>query len=56
VTLITDEAGNYAYWIGASNNPLRMIVAANDHIPQTLVARIVRGQTVVENFALRELC
>ena len=35
VTLITDESGNYAYWLGSSNNPLRMIVAANDHIPQT---------------------
>ncbi|MGH9119075.1 MAG: carboxypeptidase-like regulatory domain-containing protein, partial [Acidimicrobiales bacterium] len=56
VTLLTDQAGTYAYWIGASNNPLRMIVAATDHIPQTRVARIVRGQTVVHNFALRQLC
>ena len=56
VTLITDEAGSYAYWIGAANNPLNMIVAATDHIPQTRMARIVRGQTVVENFTLREIC
>jgi hypothetical protein len=56
VTLLTGEDGTYAYWLGSSNNPLRMIVAANDHIPQTRVARIIRGQTVVENFALREIC
>jgi hypothetical protein len=56
VTLLTDESGGYAYWIGSSNNPLRLIAAANEHIPQTRAAVITQGQTIVEDFVLRELC
>ncbi len=56
VTLTTTEGGGYAYWIGVSNNPLQMIVAASDHIPQTRTARIIPRQTITENFALSELC
>jgi hypothetical protein len=56
VTLLTDASGRYAYWIGTSNNPLHLLVAATDHIPQDRTSVIVRGQTIVEDFTLRRLC
>lgn len=55
-TLLTDEAGGYAYWVGSSNNPLRLTAATGEHIPQTRQTRIVPRQTIVENFTLRQFC
>ncbi|MEV8378067.1 S8 family serine peptidase [Kribbella sp. NPDC056861] len=52
-TFITDKDGNYAYWLDRRNNPLTLIAAKDGYKPQTRSTKLVNGQTVVENFALK---
>ncbi|MGH8774165.1 MAG: carboxypeptidase regulatory-like domain-containing protein [Jiangellaceae bacterium] len=56
ITLITEADGTYAHWLDRRNNPLTVIVAKDDFQPQTRTTRVVRGETVTENFALRAIC
>jgi hypothetical protein len=56
VTLLTDEDGEYAYWASVIESPAQLIVAANDHIPQTERAWIWPFQTATHDFALDALC
>ncbi len=56
VTLTTAADGTYAYWLDVRNNPLTLIVASDGHIPQTRQAGVIPRKTVVEDFALQQIC
>jgi hypothetical protein len=56
VTLVTGADGGYARWMGVSNNRLTLLSSANGYPPKMQQARIIKGQTVVKNFALTEYC
>ena len=52
-TFITDKDGNYAYWLDRRNNPLTLIAAKDGYKPQTRSTKLINGETVVEDFALK---
>ncbi|WBQ07495.1 S8 family serine peptidase [Kribbella sp. CA-293567] len=52
-TFITDKDGGYAYWLDRRNNPLTLIAAKDGYRPQTRSTRLINGETVVEDFALK---
>jgi subtilisin family serine protease len=54
-TFITDNAGQYAYWLDRRNNPLTLIAAKDGYKPQTRTTRLVAGEPVVEDFALKSI-
>jgi N-acetylneuraminic acid mutarotase len=51
-TLTTDANGGYALWLDKKNNPLTVIVAKDSWQPQTKIARITAGRTLVVNWSL----
>ncbi|WP_460701521.1 S8 family serine peptidase [Myceligenerans halotolerans] len=55
VTLVTGGDGAYEYWMGVSNNSLNIIAAKDGYVPEVRTGTIVRGQTVVYDFALDAL-
>jgi subtilisin family serine protease len=55
VTLVTGADGTYAYWMGVSNNSLQLVAAKDGYVPQVRTAKIIKGQTVTHNFALKKL-
>ncbi|WP_460664915.1 S8 family serine peptidase [Kribbella swartbergensis] len=54
-TFITDKDGNYAYWLDRRNNPLTLIAAKDGYRPQTRTTRLVAGEPVTEDFALKSI-
>jgi subtilisin family serine protease len=52
-TFITDKDGGYAYWLDRRNNPLTLIAAKDGYKPQTRSTKLINGETVVEDFALK---
>ncbi|TCC62042.1 peptidase S8 [Kribbella pittospori] len=54
-TFITDKDGNYAYWLDRRNNPLTLIAAKDGYKPQTRTTRLVAGEPVTEDFALKSI-
>ncbi|MEU4365562.1 S8 family serine peptidase [Promicromonospora sp. NPDC023987] len=56
VTLVTGPEGEYARWMGVSNNRLTLLGSANGYPPEMKSARIIKGQTVVHDFELNEFC
>jgi hypothetical protein len=52
-TFITDKDGKYAYWLDRRNNPLTLIAAKDGYRPQTRTSRLVAGEILVEDFALK---
>jgi hypothetical protein len=54
-TFITDKDGNYAYWLDRRNNPLTLIAAKDGYKPQTRTTRLVAGEPVIEDFALKSI-
>ncbi|WP_238335282.1 S8 family serine peptidase [Kribbella amoyensis] len=54
-TFITDNQGKYAYWLDRRNNPLTLIAAKDGYKPQTRTTRLLAGEPVVEDFALKSI-
>jgi subtilisin family serine protease len=54
-TFITDDDGKYAYWLDRRNNPLTLIAAKDGYKPQTRQTRLVAGEPVTEDFALKSI-
>jgi N-acetylneuraminic acid mutarotase len=54
-TFITDKDGNYAYWLDRRNNPLTLIAAKDGYKPQTRTTRLLAGEPVTEDFALKSI-
>ncbi|MFI6830439.1 S8 family serine peptidase [Kribbella sp. NPDC050241] len=54
-TFITDKDGNYAYWLDRRNNPLTLIAAKDGYKPQTRTARLLAGEPITEDFALKSI-
>ncbi len=54
-TFITDKDGNYAYWLDRRNNPLTLIAAKDGYKPQTRTTKLLAGEPVTENFALKSI-
>ncbi|WP_184830544.1 S8 family serine peptidase [Kribbella solani] len=54
-TFITDQSGNYAYWLDRRNNPLTLIAAKDGYKPQTRTTKLVAGTPVTEDFALKSI-
>ncbi|WP_242002104.1 S8 family serine peptidase [Kribbella steppae] len=52
-TFITDSSGKYAYWLDRRNNPLTLIAAKDGYKPQTRTTRLIAGEPVTEDFALK---
>jgi subtilisin family serine protease/N-acetylneuraminic acid mutarotase len=53
-TLVTDTAGQYAYWIDRRANPLTVIAAKDGYKPQVKTARLRALETVTLNFNLQK--
>jgi subtilisin family serine protease len=54
-TFITDKDGNYAYWLDRRNDPLTLIAAKDGYKPQTRTTKLLAGEPVVEDFALKSI-
>ncbi|MEV0286075.1 S8 family serine peptidase [Kribbella sp. NPDC050820] len=54
-TFITDDDGKYAYWLDRRNNPLTLIAAKDGYKPQTRTTRLLVGEPVTEDFALKSI-
>jgi len=54
-TFTTDSQGKYAYWLDRRNNPLTLIAAKDGYKPQTRTTKLLNGQPVTENFALKSI-
>ncbi|MEU8225744.1 S8 family serine peptidase [Kribbella sp. NPDC048915] len=54
-TFITDKDGGYAYWLDRRNNPLTLIAAKDGYKPQTRTTRLLNGEPVTEDFALKSI-
>ncbi|MGW6277298.1 S8 family serine peptidase [Kribbella sp. NPDC055071] len=54
-TFITDKDGKYAYWLDRRNNPLTLIAAKDGYKPQTRTTKLVAGEPVTEDFALKSI-
>ncbi|MEU4395705.1 S8 family serine peptidase [Kribbella sp. NPDC023855] len=52
-TFITDKNGGYAYWLDRRNNPLTLIAAKDGYRPQTRTSKLIAGEILVEDFALK---
>ncbi|WP_328535588.1 carboxypeptidase regulatory-like domain-containing protein [Streptomyces sp. NBC_00344] len=52
-TLRTDRDGHYALWLDRRNNPLSLLLAADDWQPQTRTVKVVAGATVHADFTLK---
>jgi N-acetylneuraminic acid mutarotase len=51
-TLHTDSNGAYALWLDVRNNPLTVIAAKDGYQPQTVKAKISKGNTIIVTFTL----
>ncbi|GAA1573818.1 hypothetical protein GCM10009789_29130 [Kribbella sancticallisti] len=54
-TFITESDGTYAHWLDRRNNPLTLIAAKDGYKPQTRTTRLLAGEPVVEDFALKSI-
>jgi N-acetylneuraminic acid mutarotase len=52
VSVTTDSAGRYSYWLDKRSNPVTLIVTDSTWQPQTKKVRISAGKTTTANFAL----
>jgi hypothetical protein len=51
-TLKTNGSGNYQLWLDQGFSPLQIIAAKDGYQPVAKIAKISKGSTTTENFAL----
>lgn len=54
-TLTTGEDGRYELWLDKRNNPLSVIVFKDGYKPATATIKVVKGEVVVTDFALKKV-
>jgi len=53
-TLRTDASGHYQLWLDYRDDPLQVICGDNGYLPQTVSAKITKGDTTTLNFTMRK--